>query len=131
MRRLFNKMRQTLNFFRNARMYANQDSYFPEKPRKSKLHIIADLFRYLWKYNQLPKFYFVYGLDKKATDMDAFMPYSLFMQLRQRKNTIRTEATPYSYACLLRDKELFELIAREYKIPTPKIAGVLVGGSFA
>lgn len=128
MRNLFKKMRRTLSFLRNAGAYANQESYFPESPRKSKLHIMADLFRYFWKYEQMSKFYFVYGLDTKKADMDAFMPYPLFMRLRQNKNIISTGATPYSYACLLRDKELFELIAREYSIPTPKIDGALLGG---
>lgn len=85
---------------------------------------------YIIKFGQIPKEYFMYGLDRASANMaDYMMPYSAFMALRKRKNTIHIGGqTPYSYVCLLRDKELFEWISEKYEIPTPKVIGTLQDG---
>lgn len=91
---------------------------------------MRDYLMYIFKYEQFPDEYFLYGLDRVSADMDDYMmPYSSFIALRQRKNTVRIgRQTPYSYVCLLRDKELFEWISEKLDIPTPKTLGKLHDG---
>ena len=118
-----------LSFLRHANKHISQESYYPEEKRKSKIQIWMDYLIFVTRYGQIPRFYFVYGLDRSIATKDDYMPYSDFMRLRQNKNTVRIGSqTSYSYVCLLRDKQLFEWISDKYKIPTPKVLGVLRGG---
>ena len=130
MKSYVNRLVAVGNFLRNAKTIVRQESYFPEEKHKSFFQMFLDYLEYVYKYGQEPKFYFVYGLDCAASNKREYMPYPQFLRLRQQTNIVRIgNQTRYSYVCLLRDKGLFELIAREWKIPTPKIDGVLLGGA--
>jgi len=129
-KRCYKKFRLILRFFHHLKRYLGQNSYYPEEKRKSFWRMIWDFSAYIIKYGQIPKEYFMYGLDRVAADWDDYMmPYSSFMELRKRKNTVHVGVqTPYSYVCLLRDKELFEWVSEKYEIPTPKVIGTLRDG---
>lgn len=129
MRRIYRRLKIVLSFFLHSGNYIHKDSYYPEEKRKSTLRILVDFVLYIMRYGEIPRFYFVYGLDRVAADTNEYMAYSQFMTLRQKKNTtIVGTQTPYNYVCLLRDKTLFEWISEKYNIPTPRVEGTLLGG---
>ena len=131
LRRFFLKIRLILKLLRRNKRYLGQESYFPEEKRKTKWSMLIDHIEFILKYGEMPRFYFVYGLDRVSANKDDYMPYSSFMALRQRKNTVRIGVqSPYSYVCLLRDKELFGWISEKLEIPTPKSLGTLQDGVF-
>lgn len=120
------------SFLRHVKKHLGQKSYYPEEKRKSFFTMLMDHVKWILRYGELPWYYYTWGMDRASANIKDFMPYNKFMALRQRKNTIRIGAqTPYSYVCLLRDKELFEWISEKLEIPTPKLLGSLHGGVFS
>lgn len=117
------------SYLSHVRSHIRKESYYPEEKRKSSFRILLDHLSLIIRYGEMPRFYFVYGLDRKSSNKNDYMPYAYFMALRREKNTIRVGTqTRYSYACLLRDKNLFAMISEKYNIPTPPIIGLLLSG---
>lgn len=126
---LLNRTKLALYFICHASQYLEKESYYKDSDRKSKFVICFDFLRTIFKYGEIDKFYFVYGLDRKGAVVSDYMPYGRFMYLRERMNQVRLAGqTAYSYACLLRDKKLFNLIADNYNIPIPRTIGIALGG---
>lgn len=129
MRRIFRRLRLILQLVLNYKQIVKQNSYYPEEKRKSSLRAALEYLMFIIRYGEMPRFYFVYGLDRVSSQSNEYMAYSEFMSLRQKKNTVHVGSqTSYSYACLLRDKQLFEWISEKYEIPTPRVIGMLLGG---
>lgn len=126
---LIRKTQLALHFILHASQYLGKESYYEEDVRKSKFTICLDYLKMIYKFGEIDRFYFVYGLDRKGAVLSDYMPYGRFMCLRERKNQVRLAGqTVYSYACLLRDKKLFNLIAGKYDIPIPRTIGIALGG---
>lgn len=87
-------------------------SYYPNKPHKSKCKIFIENCLHILKYGEINDFYYIYGLDVKGGTFNSkdLMSYGEFMDIRNRANYTK----PYSYVCLLRDKELFSMVAGYY-----------------
>ena len=90
----------------------NQESYFPEMKKKSKFAIWVDHLIECIKYGRPNEFYFPYGFDvKNRREMNEYLHYAPFMQLRDRQNIKPHSATP-----ILRDKLYFAFFTQSLGI---------------
>ena len=83
------------------------------------MEIAKELLTRIIKYGEIEDYYFAYGLDVKGTNPEDYMSYSEFMLLRDNFNGFnRRGSNRVNYACLVRDKNIFETMCREYSLPT-------------
>lgn len=100
-------------------------SYWPEEKRKSKPRVLAELLWWLLRHGELNRYYYVYGLDRKAGVRAAdFIPYRAFRKIRNRRNLLIARA-PYNYVCVLRDKFLFAQLLSSLGFATPRAFALL------
>lgn len=93
------------------------ESYFPELPQKSKFRMAMDQLGHIWKYGNIERYYFPYGLDIKGfRDKDDYLDDSWFLWKCAMLNTVLTD---HDYTCILRDKELFATLLTEWGFKTP------------
>ena len=93
------------------------ESYFPELPQKSKFRMAMDQLGHIWKYGNIERYYFPYGLDIKGfRDKDDYLDDSWFLWKCAMLNTVLTD---HDYTCILRDKELFATLLTEWSFETP------------
>ena len=93
------------------------ESYFPEMPQKSKFRMAMDQLGHIWKYGNIERYYFPYGLDIKGfRDKDDYLDDSWFLWKCAMLNTVLTD---HDYTCILRDKELFATLLTEWGFETP------------
>lgn len=102
-----------------------QESYFPEKERKSKWAQLSDNVSWLIKYNEANTFYQLYGLDTIGSKASDFIDNQYFMFSRNRLNKINCVK---SQVILLRDKFLFYKYISSHKIPVPEVFGFYQNG---
>lgn len=97
------------------------ESYYPEKVRKSKLIRYFDNFIHILKYREANEFYNLYGMDIKNLSRQDYMDYRSFRVIRNKKNLEKNKE--FNYVCLLRDKELFNMVLEKngYETKTPTI----------
>lgn len=100
------------NFLLHFHERINEQSYYPECPHKSKAHIFFEILFHTILYGEGLRYYFAYGLDVKGRRLTDYFAYTIFRKKRDELN----DCKPYSYICILRDKKLFGIIAKEYKI---------------
>lgn len=133
LRNIFNKVAQRVPFTRKniggILKLVNDPklsrSYFPESPRKSKASILWDNFRWLAKYGEVNKYYFVYGLDRKnASDENEILSYKDFKRIRNSRN-LHPNDQNYNYVCILRDKFVFSQFLTSIGFPTPENLALL------
>lgn len=100
-----------------------ESSYFPECEHKTKREIVFEHIRHILRYGEENKFYFLYGLDVKGRkfEQDDYLAYLPFMEYRNKFNY----TAPYSYVCLLRNKELFAMVAEHYGYASTRNIGIL------
>ena len=56
------------------------ESYFPDMPQKSKFRMALDQLGHIWKYGNIERYYFPYGLDIKGfRDKDDYLDDSWFL----------------------------------------------------
>ena len=95
----------------------HSESYFPEMPQKSKFRMAMDQLGHIWKYGNIERYYFPYGLDIKGfRDKDDYLDDSWFLWKCAMLNTVLTD---HDYTCILRDKELFATLLTEWGFETP------------
>lgn len=93
------------------------ESYYPEMPQKSKFQMALDQLGHIWKYGNIERYYFPYGLDiKRFRDKDDYLDDGWFLWKCAMLNTVLTD---HDYTCLLRDKELFATLLTEWGFETP------------
>lgn len=108
-----------LKFLKHHQDYINQETYYPEKQRKSKYEIFKDFLCHIVRHGEIDKYYFPYGLDVKDTNPEDYISYNEFMLIRDNFNGFNMKGSAkVNYACLIRDKNLFEIMARQLSIPT-------------
>ena len=94
-------------------------TYYPEAERKSKLLIFMDNLIYLVKHGEVNNYYYVFGMDKKDSNGQDFLPYTKFRYLRNSKNRRPPNGKGFSYVCILRDKFVFSQFLKSLGIPSP------------
>lgn len=128
--RLFRKKikhaKMVVGFMLNKKSFLSQPSYYDEDKRKSNLRITFEIICHIWKYGEVNQFYYAYGLDQKGRKSDGYMAYSDFMEKRNKMNYTR----PFDYLCILRDKNIFSIVAEAFHIPSPLNLCTLCNGSF-
>ena len=93
------------------------ESYYPEMPQKSKFRMALDQLEHIWKYGNIERYYFPYGLDIRGfRDKDDYLDDSWFLWKCAMLNTVLTD---HDYTCILRDKELFATLLTEWSFETP------------
>lgn len=122
--RLNRKKTLVLYFLRNYKRIVGEKSFYPEKEHKPKSQIFRELFSHLLKYGEIDYTYFVLGLDVKGANYSDYLSFHQFMVRRDRLNMVRRDAQnnaePSNYACLLRDKALFSVVADSWGFPVVK-----------
>lgn len=105
-------------------------SYYPEQPRKSRAAILFDLLWWHLRFDEINKYYYLYGLDRRDTNDASLMPYNLFRAMRNARN-LRPAGlsdhygTSYNFVCVLRDKFVFSQFARSLGFPVAKPWAIL------
>ena len=100
------------------------NSYFPEKPHKSKFRQRLELLGTFLKYGEIEQYYYMYGFDCADKYRSEYIDYHSFRKLRDYLNQRR----PYNYICFLRDKKLFSFYALANGIPAVGTLGVIREG---
>ena len=97
--------------------FLRSESYYPELPQKSKFRMAMDQLSHIWKYGNIERYYFSYGLDIKGfRDKDDYLDDGWFLWKCAMLNTVLTD---HDYTCILRDKELFATLLTEWGFDTP------------
>ena len=118
-----------LKFLKNYRKYTQQKSFYPEKEHKSRSTIAKEFILRILRHGEIETNYFAYGLDVKNTDPEDYMSYTEFMLLRDNFNGFnKNGSNSVNYACIVRDKNLFEIMCNEYSLPTIKTLGFYQNG---
>ena len=106
------------------RYISTNNTYYPELPRKSQLAVLWDQLCHILTEKEINRYYFCYGLDVKSSKKKDYIGYKTFREVRDRLN----KSNPYDYLCLLRDKHLFTLVAKEAGFPVTEEIGVVDNG---
>lgn len=115
------KFKYILQEIKKIKKIIEGESYYSEKIRKSKLIRYFDNLVHLLKYREANEFYNLYGMDVKTFNKQEYINYRSFRIIRNKKNLKKNEE--FNYVCLLRDKELFNMILEKsgYGINIPII----------
>lgn len=81
--------------------------------------MIWENIRWAIEHGEVNEHYFHYGIDRKGVAPSDFIPYCKFRDLRDGENLAPPNHEGYNYACLLRDKLVFEQIADSLGYPVP------------
>lgn len=85
-----------------------EDSFFPERERKSYPVRLADNIRWYILHGEINPYYNSYGFDVKGLrDQRRYLAYRRFRIERNNGNLALSSAYGYNYICVLRDKVLF------------------------
>ena len=97
--------------------FLRSESYYPELPQKSKFRMAMDQLSHIWKYGNIERYYFSYGLDIKGfRDKDDYLDDGWFLWKCAMLNTVLAD---HDYTCILRDKALFSTLLTEWGFETP------------
>ena len=97
--------------------FLRSESYYPELPQKSKFRMALDQLGHIWRYGNIERYYFSYGLDiKDFRDKNDYLDDGWFLWKCAMLNTVLTD---HDYTCILRDKELFATLLTEWGFETP------------
>ncbi len=100
-------------------------TYYPEAEQKSRGQMIRDHLSWVLKYGQIVRNYYLYGLDRKGSSVDEYIPYRVFRKLRDGQNRKGDE---YTYVCTVRDKFVFGQLIGSLGYSTPRNFALLEPG---
>lgn len=115
-----------IGFILSSKAFLDQKTYGDISNKKSNFRIVREMFCHIMKYGEINKFYFAYGLDQKGSHCEEYMAYSEFMDERNKKNYTR----PFDYLCILRDKNIFGIVAQSFDVATASNIAILRNGEF-
>ena len=105
---------------------SRQETYYPEKIRKSLLNRIVDNIIWIFKYREFNEFYNLYGMDIKGTKvLDS--NYADHRNFNEKRRELRYDIT--SHSILVRDKLLFYRYMNEIGLPTPVVFAIIFDGN--
>jgi hypothetical protein len=98
-------------------------SYYPDRPHKSKLRIYFENLWWLIRHQEVNEFYYLYGFDCKGCgDTSGYIDYLSFRRIRNRANSgARAAFRQVDYRCLLADKFAFAQYLAGLGFATPRI----------
>lgn len=102
----------------------SENTYYPDKKRKSKYRMSIDNLLWVIKNRELNQEYNSYGLDIKSwRNPNDFLPNNYFISNRNNGNIYLKESFSYNYLAVLRDKYLFasyltQVIGENKVVPT-------------
>lgn len=99
-------------------------TYYPEKPRKSKLSIWMDYLSDAFKYGSVDAYYYEYGRDILDVRGGGYVIYPEFMHKRAQHNISEGGWE----LCLLRDKFFFGMVAHTLGVRTPPVIALIKNG---
>ncbi|WP_394917633.1 sugar-transfer associated ATP-grasp domain-containing protein [uncultured Robinsoniella sp.] len=105
---------------------AKEQSYFPEKKRKSYLTRLFENYLWLLKNRESNAFYNLYGFDIKHSSTEAYCNYLHFMLSRNKNNSSKSV---HSQIVLLRDKYLFFQYMNGIGQNVPRVFGIINNGN--
>jgi hypothetical protein len=127
---LHNSLSRLFNIMHYLSDNNQSNSYYPEKDRKNNWRVFIDKLTWGLKYKEINHYYYSYGFDVLGkNDSDEYMPYSIFMKMRNEINK-RSYIGGYDsdYLSMLKDKFVFSMFLSSLNIPTPKVLALGVGG---
>ena len=104
-----------------AKQCALAPSYYPELELKSKHERIIENIEWAKKYGEANKFYTLYGLDRKGSNVQEYMDYYHFMTSRNIANHMWQIDSQLE---LLRDKFLFYKYMKACNFPVPEVFAI-------
>ena len=114
---LIRRPKEYVNLLKHKELYKSE-SYFPElsnKKRNSR-QVLIDQCRTIAKYGTPNKYYFAYGMDVKSKDEQAeYIHFDSFFRRICQLN----QSPANNCCCILRNKLLFNIVARGIGIDTP------------
>lgn len=98
-------------------------NYYPGEQEKSKIIIFFENIVWLFLYQEVNKYYYTYGINRKSVSMFDYLPNELFKKIRFNYNSSKNSArnVEINYQLVLRDKFLFGKYLEGLGTPTPKI----------
>lgn len=127
-----------LNIFKEAVYLPFNKKYNTQQfegKRKSKFRMLLENLIWSFKYKEVCKYYFLYGLDLKSHSIKDYVAYTEFRVLRniinfrQREN-VKSLYT-FNYLVLARDKFIFYQYCKSLGMPYPKTIALVQGGSIS
>lgn len=112
---------------------ARKNTYYAEKPLKSKLHIFADhLYYAIIQGNTIKDDYYPMGIDQKGVCAKDYLAETVNTIALYAKNT--TRGLPYmkwqyDMCAVLKDKWIFSQICESYRLSTPHTFGLINNGN--
>ena len=111
---------------------ARKNTYYPEKPLKSRLRIFADhLYYAIVQGNTVKDDYYAMGLDQKSKMAKNYLLESVNTLALYTKNTARglpVMEWHYDMCAVLKDKWVFSKMCEAYGLSTPHIFGLVKNG---
>ena len=104
--------------------YIYAESFYPECERKKPQRIWYEQLRHVFKYGEINKQYFEYGIDRLGINDDDFLDYRHYKLRRNKHNS----AKPFDYLCLVKDKKAFAIFGQYYGFPIWDSIGILHQG---
>lgn len=109
---------------RQKEKYIYAESFYPECERKKPKRIWYEQLRHVFKYGQINKQYFEYGIDRVGVNDDDFLDNLHYVMRRNKHNS----AQPFDYLCLVKDKKAFAIFGKYYGFPIWDSIGILHQG---
>lgn len=119
-RRVARKLAEATDMARSA----DVRTFHPEADRKGTLKILREQIYFLLRDNEVESFYYHVGRDRKGVRPNDFLTYAQFRSLRDGRN-LRPVSGGYTYACIFRDKLVFDRLASALGHPTPRTVAVI------
>jgi len=98
-------------------------NYYPEEQEKVKIIIFLENILWLFLYQEVNKYYYAYGINRKNVSMFDYLPNGCFKKIRSKSNSAKSmiRDVEINYQLVLRDKFLFGKYLEGLGIPTPKV----------
>lgn len=127
---LFNKIMSTSKAFWKLIALAETNTYYPEKPRKSKSRIFYENLIWIFKKHEVNYYYYMQGFDRVDVSPNDYFALPEFVKLRDRANSgIYADHRKANYTCLLQDKFLFAQYLKSLDLKTPETIALCDGDS--
>lgn len=128
--RLFKKIISTAKAFWKLITLAESNTYYPEKPRKSKWRIFRENLLWIFEKHEVNYYYYMQGFDRIDANPNDYFALPEFVKLRDQANSgIYADHRKANYTCLLQDKFLFSQYLKSLNLKTPETMALCDGDS--
>ena len=126
MNKMIQRIRRSVDTFRQLVSDPEKQTYYPHQKRKSKNKIILENLLWLLRHREINHFYYLYGFDREGFNRPGdYFPEQAFCRIRDKANACyRIGDHRARYICMLQDKFLFGQYLISLGFPTPPILGL-------